>query len=151
MKNTVIDNQKPVVRNLIMLSKEIRCAFGYFAEANFPKDLSQAECRMIEYLCAHPGCLSVDAAEDFHFVKSTVSTLVKSLEEKGYIRTECSTVDKRKTHLYPTEKALEAHSEIGRFFDQYDAMLESGLTEEEKSVLLSAFQKIENNIEEVRK
>lgn len=151
MKTSCLNEHKPVVRNLIILSKEIQGSFADFAETNFPKELSQAESRVVGYICRHQGCFSVEISEDFHLVKSTVSTMVNSLEDKGYIRTVASTSDKRKNHLYPTEKALQVHSEIERCLDMFDLRLEGGLTEEEKTILFRAFQKIENNVEEVRK
>ena len=148
-KNAYLDKDKPIVRNMVFLAKELRGAFSLYSEGHLSAELSHAECRVIGYICRHPGVLSVDIARDFHFVKSTVSSMVKSLEEKGYVLCRVSETDKRKTHLYPSEKAISSEKELERLFDEFDSLMEKGLSEEEKEILFHLLEKIDQNIKEV--
>lgn len=151
MKDSCIDIEKSTVHNLVVLGKEIRVAFGAFADANFPKELGQEESRVVSYVCHHPGALAVEIANDFHLVKSTVSGIVNSLIEKGYVRAENSEKDKRKNHLYPSEKALAMEAEVGKLFDVFDHALVEGISEEEQKLFIDICQKIERNSKEVIK
>ena len=150
MKDYCIDETKPVARNLVTLSKKLRCSFSSLIAEELSSDLSQAEHRMVGFVCQNPGCYSIDIANEFHLVRSTVSAMVKSIQEKGYIRFGDSGKDKRKIPLFPTDLALGEQKKAEEFFRWFDAAIEEGITEEERKVFFEVCRKIDTNIKEVK-
>ena len=151
MKETCLDYSKPLAKNLIGLSKELKAAFSAVASESLSADLGQTEHRVVGFICHHPGCISADLSEEFDFVRSTVSQMVNSLIAKGYVLSVISKEDKRKVLLYPSELALEQEDKARNLFDWFDNVVERGLTEEEKMVFLTIASKIEKNIKEAKK
>ena len=150
MKDSFVDENKSLARNLVVLSKQVRCVFGNFAGEHLSHDLSREEHRMVGYICHFPGCISADLVKEFHLVRSTVSAMVNSLVEKGFLRLENSSKDKRKVHLFPTELALEQEKKAEEVFEWFDGLMESGVTEDERKTFLEVCRKIEKNAKEVK-
>ena len=150
MKDSYVDETKSLAKNLQVLSKEVRCAFGNFADGHLSNCLSREEHRAVGYICHCPGCISADLMREFHLVRSTVSDMVNSLVEKGFVRQQSSNDDKRKVHLYPTELALEQEKKAEEVFNLFDSLMESGVTEQERETFLAVCRKIEKNAKEVK-
>ena len=150
MKDSFVDETKSLARNLVVLSKQVRCVFGNYAGEHLSPDLSREEHRMVGYICHFPGCISADLVKEFHLVRSTISAMVNSLVEKGFVRLESSSDDRRKVHLYPTDLALEQEKMAEEVFKSFDDLMESGVTEQERHIFLEVCRKIEKNAKEVK-
>ncbi|MCR5079304.1 MAG: MarR family transcriptional regulator [Bacilli bacterium] len=150
MEESIIDESKNLHRNLRFLQKEVFNKFVEYATANLPPDLSAVEHRLMMYVGDHEGCLSVDIAAAMYLKKSTISGMVNSLVEKGFISLRKSGEDKRKLPIHLTEKGNEAYEVAKRKFEVFDKQLESGLSEEDIKTLYRICRVIERNVKEVR-
>lgn len=74
--------------------------------------------------------------------KATTTRAIKKLEEKGYVKLMANEKDKRKYHIYLTEKALEQKEEILEISKKWERQLTDGLKQEELDQLFYLLRKI---------
>lgn len=74
--------------------------------------------------------------------KATTTRAVKKLEEKGYVKLVPNEKDKRKYHIYLTEKALKQKEEILEISRRWERQLIEGLEQEELNQLFYLLRKM---------
>ena len=90
--------------------------------------------------------LSHDAlTETVSVDKATTTRAIKKLQESGYVKLELHEKDKRKYHIYLTEKATSLKNEIFDVYYLWEEELVKSLSEEEVKTLLSLFKKMYEN------
>lgn len=77
--------------------------------------------------------------------KATTARAIIKLEEEGYVKRVLNEEDKRKYHIYLTEKAISKKEEVFRISDLWEQRLVGELTEEEKDALFLIMRKIARN------
>ena len=82
------------------------------------------------------------------FDKATTTRAIKKLESAGYVKTTLNEQDKRKYHIYLTEKALAKRDEIFAISILWENKLIGSLDDNELSTLKNILKKIEQNIPE---
>ena len=94
--------------------------------------LQPADTDIISFLRFNPG---MDTANDIvelrRLSKGSVSQTVERLAQKGYLRREEDPRDRRRTHLYLTEKAEPVVQAIQAKREAYTEMLFHGLSQKE--------------------
>lgn len=79
-----------------------------------PFDINSSQYFYILKICAHPGTTRDMMFEHTYKNPSNISRALDQLENKGFFTKEQNVADKRKYHLFPTEKAFAAREEILR-------------------------------------
>lgn len=77
--------------------------------------------------------------------KATTTRAIIKLEEAGYVRRVLNEHDKRKYHIYLTEKAISKKDEVLRIAALWENKMVGTLTEDEVITLLSIMRKIAKN------
>ena len=80
---------------------------------------------------------------------SSVSSLVRNLEQKGFIRCERLPQDTRNKRVLLTEKGMEVRAILDGARDQAEAKLVRGMSQEEQETLRQCLRKVLENLEEV--
>lgn len=84
--------------------------------------------------------------------KATTAKAIKRLEEEGYILRETDIDDKRAYKVYLTEKALDIKPFVQAVIADWNNILASGLSEDEKENVLRLLKKMaENAFEHIEK
>ena len=87
-----------------------------------------------------------DIEKEFNIRRSTATVLLQNLEQKGFIERISVEQDARLKKILLTEKAVERNQEIRSAIDRFNAGLERGLTEEERSTFFRIMDKITENL-----
>lgn len=87
-----------------------------------------------------------DIEREFNIRRSTASVTLQNLEQKGLIERVAVDHDGRMKKLLLTPKAIECHMRIVRQIDDFNEMLESGITKEEKQEFLRILDKVCDNL-----
>ncbi len=114
------------------------------------RNLSHAQINIIDYTSKNPGVMQKDIAERMGIKPSSVTEVLKKLEEKDYILRLKDENDLRKIRIYITlagEKELE---KIKNNRDQHEEMIFNSLTEDEKDTLYDLLRKINMDLEKLR-
>lgn len=124
-------------RNIQQELKEVVEPFGitageepYFMELVYEEGLTQDELT---------NRVSVD--------KSATARVVRSLEEKGYLKREIDKDDRRNKRLYLTEEARAKYKPLVNALQQYNQKLTEGLTEEQYDLVYRCLQMMQANYE----
>lgn len=112
-----------------------RCAILYRNQAFKEIGLNGCSHSYIINVCRFPGITQDMIAKNVHVNKSNVTRNLALLEELGYIYREESTVDKRSTLVYPTEKAIEILPKVYEILHKFDSAVTSVFSEEEKALI----------------
>lgn len=94
------------------------------------------------------GISQKQMAEYLKIDKSSTAKAVRQLEKEGYIKREIDNNDKRAYKIYLTEKALDIKSELYRVIQEWEALLLSDLSPQEKEMSLKLLKKMAENVSE---
>ena len=89
-----------------------------------------------------------DIEAEFSIVKSTVTSIVKLMEKKGYICRESVEEDGRLKKLVLTEKGRRTHEQHIGYLDILEERCKRGITPEEIEMVLAVVGKLKQNLEE---
>lgn len=124
-------------RNIQQELKEVVEPFGlttgeepYFMELVYEEGLTQDELT---------SRVNVD--------KSATARVVKTLEEKRYLKREIDKDDRRNKRLYLTEEARAKYEPLVNELQQYNLKLTEGWTEEEYDLVYRCLQMVQANYE----
>lgn len=109
-------------------------------------DLKRGEYRLLIEIYIQEGCCQDYIVNNLGIDKFDASKGIKSLIEKDYIYKKRDEIDKRKSRLYPTQKALEIKEEFTQLLTSSADILTDGLTEEEKAFALKVLIKMAENM-----
>lgn len=79
---------------------------------------------------------------------SSVSSLVRNLEQKGFVRCERVPEDTRNKRVLLTEKGMEVRYLLDNARDQAEAVLVKGLSEEQQEIMRVCLSQILKNLSE---
>lgn len=104
--------------------------------------------RIISYLAHHQekDIFQKDIQMRFSVTRSTVSTVLSLMEEKGMIRRESVDYDARLKKICLTDKAIQMHKAIEQELDALDQRMVEGFSEKEKAEFFQYIQRVKDNI-----
>ena len=91
-----------------------------------------------------------DIEAQFYIARSTVTCLVKQMEQKGYIARVAVERDCRLKRLCLLEKGEEIHKRFLQNIEKVEEEIREGVSEEELQTFLKVAVKIRNNLEELQ-
>jgi DNA-binding MarR family transcriptional regulator len=84
--------------------------------------------------------------------KGTTAKAIKRLEDEGYVKRSVDDKDKRAYKVYLTEEGRKVTAEISEVLHNWNDILTSGFTEEEKGIALNLLQRmLENKNKQISK
>jgi DNA-binding MarR family transcriptional regulator len=84
--------------------------------------------------------------------KGTTAKAIKRLEDEGYVKRSVDDKDKRAYKVYLTEEGRKVTAEISEVIHDWNDILTSGFTEEEKRIALILLQRmLENKNKQISK
>ncbi|MGM9532582.1 MarR family winged helix-turn-helix transcriptional regulator [Intestinibacter sp.] len=89
-----------------------------------------------------------DLEKIFDIRRSSVSTMISSLEKKGYIKRESIPTDKRINKIVLTEAGLKTHKEVDSDVKKYKESLLKDFSDEEIELLYGLLEKISEKTRE---
>ena len=89
-----------------------------------------------------------DLEKIFDIRRSSVSTMISSLEKKGYIRRESIPTDKRINKIVLTDEGLKKHIEVDSDVNRYKESLLDSFSDEEIEISYGLLEKISNKTRE---
>ena len=92
-----------------------------------------------------------DIEEKFSYRRSTASSVISLMEEKGLIERHSVPYDARLKKLTLTEKAMELVELVEEDRENFDRRLREGITESELENLYSTLEKLRRNLENSEK
>lgn len=87
-----------------------------------------------------------DIEKELNMRRSTASEVIKTMENKGYVKRESVDYDQRLKKLVLTQKAINHQHKFMKFAEQFDEKVASGLTNEELTKFYEILDKIKSNL-----
>lgn len=106
-----------------------------------PLGLNSSQHMYITQICNEPGITQDRFVTLFYIHPSNITRSIAYLEKTGFIRKEPLLKDKRTYCLYPTDKALEAHTHILHILESWYETLLQDFTQEERALFFSFMNK----------
>ena len=140
--------EKYIGMEISKTSNVIRRSFG---KTEFKRQLEEATGKngwIIGYLARHRDreIFQRDIENEFSMRRSTVSSMIKLMEKKGYIRRESVEGDARLKKLVLTEKSLETYSRMMKEIDQNEALMRRNISPGELEVFFRVLERIRQNL-----
>ncbi len=132
-----------------VLSNLIKREVGNFGCDKYQDELTGNNMFIIGYLARHreEDVFQKDLEEFFSVRRSTMSTIILRMEQKGFLSRESVSHDARLKKLVLTEKGEQIHEMIESKIEDTEKKLSSGLTEDEKQTLFHLLEKLRRNLE----
>ena len=130
------------------LSHAFRRQFAEAIRQTGAEDLSAMQGHVIGYLyyCQDRDIFQRDIEEIFNITRSSVTGIVKLMEEKGYLTRQSVQGDARLKKLSLTPKGLEHHQRAMTAIEQVEADAVLGLTQEEIDLFRTLCTRIRTNL-----
>lgn len=110
--------------------------------------LNAQQGRIIKYIYEHQaeGLIQKDLADTFGRTTASITSMLKGLEKKGYIRREIPANNERQKNIYVEEKGVNLIETFDKVFMQIENEVTDCLTDEEKESFKNILIKINNNL-----
>lgn len=106
--------------------------------------VSMVELSILEVIERYPLCIMKKVSGELNLPKSTLTSAIKRLEEKGYVKRNHSTIDKRAYNLELTEWGMQTQKEHRDIEMSIFQELLQQLNTHEVDVFLELFMKAAN-------
>ena len=130
------------------ISAIYRCSATYRQSILSPLGLKPFHATYLISICKNPGITQDQLAKRIFVDKSNVARQVSFLEESGFIERRVSPCDRRVMQLYPTQKAEEVLPLVRKSFRDWEELVASDLTTEEKELIISLLEKMKTRAAE---
>ena len=100
----------------------------------------------VEYLYDHPGTSPQEMVEYIRVDKATRTKIIKKLTEIDYIKVVEDQKDRRVKHLYLTEKAIPAATQVKKIHADFYDTFSAGISQPELTAAEQTLQKMVENI-----
>lgn len=108
---------------------------------------TQHSCRALLRALEHmEGCTQLDLVKATFLKAPTVSISLKKLEDSGFVHRETDRDDMRAIRVWLTDKGKALNASTRDRFHSTDEIIQQGITEEEKALLLTTLTKMRDNI-----
>lgn len=108
--------------------------------------LSPSQARALIYIESHPSANQKDVADYFSLRGASTSTLIKKLEDRGYVEKKPSRGSQdRSNKLYLTAAGSKISTNLRNTFVDIENRLVDKLTDEEAATLINLLSKIDEN------
>lgn len=102
---------------------------------------------VLEYIKAHEGCMQTDISKKMNVSSAAVTQSTKILENAGMIKKKIKKDNLRVKQMYITEQGIETAKRGTEIFDNIDAVMYDGLTDEDIEKLENLLDRISQNLE----
>ncbi|CAI2661890.1 MarR family transcriptional regulator [Apilactobacillus kunkeei] len=128
-------------RQLKIASTQLTKQFDKFA---IQYDLTSMQMSVIDFLTLlyDQEIFQKDIEHEFNIRRSTASTLLKRMEDKGLVRRVESNKDARQKQVILTDLAVQYEDDIQKFMVKTQQQIHSFLSDEEYAALESSLDKI---------
>ncbi|MDD3242115.1 MAG: MarR family winged helix-turn-helix transcriptional regulator [Eubacteriales bacterium] len=120
-----------------------RRARAHFAEV----DISPGQPRILEYLEFHDGCIQRELATQCHLEPASITSVLCTMESKGYIRRVGVPGDKRAQQVWLTPSGWEQVKCCTEVYHQLSQECYAGFTDEEKQTLKDLLDRVRANMQ----
>ncbi|MDE6103812.1 MAG: MarR family winged helix-turn-helix transcriptional regulator [Oscillospiraceae bacterium] len=144
-----MNSNKKMLMELILLSHVLKRHMDSSTSKKYVDNLTGTNGWVIGYLWRNRDhdVFQRDIEEEFSIRRSTVSKILKLMEEKELIKRECVEYDARLKKLVLLPKSLEIQKMIDEDFDHMCDKAFANLTDEEKESLMGIILKIKQNFD----
>ena len=138
-------------KDINCLSLKIRRAIGNLPAVSKLNNISGSNVFIIVYIYKNKDhdIYQRDIEKEFGMTRSTVSSILKLMEQKNLLTRENVDGDARLKKILLTEIAEECAIDVIKALDDFEKKLSKNLTKEELSSFSNIMGKIENNLMEV--
>ncbi|GEM_PF-2386209 len=106
-----------------------------------------AQMRMLEFIEKNGGCTQADVAEEMKVSPASVAQSIKRMQAAGFIERNVREDNQRANSLRITEAGSEAAKNCRLVFDELEAKMLSGFSEEERESFSEALLRVIANLE----
>lgn len=130
--------------DIMCLANRLSRELGALNAERSSAGISRANAQILSYLASHEerDVFQRDIEEEFSIRRSTVSKIVRLMEQKGLIQREAVAQDARLKRLTLTDRAREVHKVASGEFAAFETQATKALTDAEILTLRALLKKI---------
>lgn len=151
-----MDTEKSVALEIRELNNLIRLSIAKMGRrqtenANIIWPLNHVQGFVISYLYdkENKTCPQKEIEEELKVARSTATTMLANMEERGLINRILNENDSRQKYVSLTAAGIESYRHFLHFADEFDKILMGGMTEEEVAGFLSVVGKLKKNLADI--
>jgi len=111
-----------------------------------PLQLAPEQYLVIALLLKKEGISQNEIADTLKKDKSSITRMLASLEQKGFIKRTGSAIDRRAVQVYLTDEGRALSDDVDRISIRTKELLNSGFTDEELTELKRLLMKVSGNV-----
>lgn len=103
--------------------------------------------KILEFLRENQGCTQKEIGRGCVLDKSSVTGLLRRMEEAGLVRREVCPQDRRAARIYLTDRGMELAQWVSQVCESVDQLGWGDIPQEEREQFMATFRKIIRNFE----
>lgn len=133
---------------VVNLLRRAAVDFHQQSKIDTPGGMTAQQISVLAFLCfsREEDIYQKDLENFFHLRRSTVSSLLTTLEKKGVLRRESVSHDARLKKIVVTESGRHIGQEVQKQLQYAGNILMEGITDKEAAALGTALQKMQDNL-----
>ena len=145
-----MEKELHIGHELKRLDNEIASHIAAFRARTGGGDLTRMQSWIIRFLYLRQGTevYQKDIEAEFSIARSTATGILQLMEKKGYITRQSVDRDARLKQLALTYEGKMVHEQTEKNFQNMEAKLREGISDEELELFLRIVQKMRTNMEE---
>lgn len=108
-------------------------------------NLSLGQPKIFDFLYENDGCIQKDIAVGCQIEPASVTSIILTMEKRGFIRRENKDNDRRALYVYLTESGKDIALRVRETMLELENEALEGFTDEEKESFLKLLKKVNNN------
>ncbi len=136
----------------LSLAHHLRDTYRYFSKALLyhisKHGITMAQYYILKELWQEDGLTQRQLSERIGIMEPTAARTLKNMRNRGYIRRERNSQDRRKTNISLTETGISFFREIFPFAMKVNADAVKGIPEEKLQLFRSMLDQMKNNLEQ---
>ena len=144
-----MEEQQRIGWQIKVISNLIKREVGNHVCEKYSDELTGNNMFIIGYLAKNRGkdIFQKDLEEIFSVRRSTMSTIILRMEQKGFLTRHNVAYDARLKKIVLTEKGAQVHAAIESKIEDTEKKLSADFSDDEKQVLFRLLEKLRHNLE----
>ena len=129
----------------LLMANQAEFHRGVLAELK-DSGLTIGQPKVLDYLRKNNGASQKDIARGCHVEPASLTSILNGMEEKGLIERRVINGNRRTSHIFLTDRGVEMQKKVYDAFGIMEALVFSGISEDDRTQFMRIFEKIYDNL-----
>ena len=125
-----------------LLHRVYDASASYIHDHLLELNLNEQQARLLKYVGDHPGTLQKDLANYLNRQSATVTNMLKTMEQRGYLEREIPEDNERQKRIFLLPKGEKIVAQVATIFAGLEEQIESAVPVRQRALFIEQIKQI---------